>query len=452
MSNNDSQSPQINGIVIPSTRRTRSGALYSSIESHPPITPSEVEDRTNQAFKGELTPRQAKQASLHARPDLRLQRRLASILEGTEKLTPPQPHKVTAPSALHPLSYPDPHTGTRATQSADPPLSLTHSQPCEIGDTPVIEPPAWKLNYKIGTGAYGNVFLEHVQRPGMESPELWAVIPRALSKFTFKRYEAEINNLQALSRHEWFVKFYCTCQDTEYMYIAMEYIPMGDMSQSFADGYGWNESDTRVVIKQLLNGLVVMHKEGITHRDLKPENIFLYLPENQTHVLRVKIGDFGTSKRIPPNASTCLKTTTGTQGYMAPEMHDTSKPKTNRVDIWSLGCVLYRMFAGHLLFEDAFQVLKYAASPSPLAFDNVGLSILCISFLRDTLQPIPKNRPTAEDCLKKTWITNGIRVPEYSIGKDLYTRLSKINQQAPNVHPPPDTVANRAADSSSASR
>ena len=46
---------------------------------------------------------------------------------------------------------------------------------------------------------------------------------------------------------------------------------MGDMSQSFTDGYRWNESDTKVVIKQLLYRLAVMHKEGITHRDLKPE-------------------------------------------------------------------------------------------------------------------------------------------------------------------------------------
>jgi len=55
------------------------------------------------------------------------------------------------------------------------------------------------------------------------------------------------------------------------MYIAMEYMPIGDMSVTFADGYRWNESDTKVVIKQLLSGLLVMHKEGITHRDLKPE-------------------------------------------------------------------------------------------------------------------------------------------------------------------------------------
>ena len=139
---------------------------------------------------------------------------------------------------------------------------------------------------------------------------------------------------------------------------------------------------------------------------------------------------------------------------MAPEVHDTSKAKTSKVDIWSLGCILYRMLASNVLFNDPVEVWKYTltASSSPLAFDNIGLSAPCVSFLHDILQPIPKNRPSAEDCLKTTWITNGILVPEYSIGKDLYTRLAEINQQAPNLHPPPDTVANRTADSSSASQ
>jgi len=55
------------------------------------------------------------------------------------------------------------------------------------------------------------------------------------------------------------------------VYIAMEYLPMGDMSKTFKSGYQWNESDTKVVIEQLLQGLSVMHNAGITHRDLKPE-------------------------------------------------------------------------------------------------------------------------------------------------------------------------------------
>jgi len=74
---------------------------------------------------------------------------------------------------------------------------------------PVREPLAWRLDYIIGTGAYGTVFLENVHLPGMQSPELWAVkrIPQTLPKFTPKRYQAEIKNLQALAR----VSFAQTC-------------------------------------------------------------------------------------------------------------------------------------------------------------------------------------------------------------------------------------------------
>ena len=125
---------------------------------------------------------------------------------------------------------------------------------------------------------------------------------------------------------------------------------------------------------------------------------------------------------------------------MAPEAHDTSQSKTNRVDIWSLGCMLYRMFTGNLLFNDPFQVWKYAAFPSRLTLNNIGLSIPCVSFLHDILQPLPENRPSAEDCLMKIWIMSDAPGPEYSIGEDLYARLSKINQPAPNLHPLPVQV------------
>ena len=54
------------------------------------------------------------------------------------------------------------------------------------------------------------------------------------------------------------------------------------MSVTFVDGYRWSERDTKVVIEQLLRGLAVMHKEGITHRDLKPE---VYAPADPAHLI-----------------------------------------------------------------------------------------------------------------------------------------------------------------------
>jgi len=136
---------------------------------------------------------------------------------------------------------------------------------------------------------------------------------------------------------------------------------------------------------------------------------------------------------------------------MAPEMHDTSKAKTNKVGIWSLGCVLYRMFTGNHLFNDPVEVFKYAQAGSslPLPLDNIGFSILCIHFLHGILHPRPNARLSAEDCLGSPWIANEAPIPEYSIGMDLYARLSKINHLAPNVHSFPDVVTNRATENSS---
>jgi len=168
---------------------------------------------------------------------------------------------------------------------------------------------------------------------------------------------------------------------------------------------------------------------------------------NETHVLRVKIGDFGTSKYVPlSDATTYLKTTTGTRGYMAPEMDDTEIPKTNRVDIWSLGCILYRMFAGSPLFPTTRKLYRYALAGSspPPEVKNAGFSVSCVDFLSDILQPEPEDRPSAEDCIKKAWITNKASSPEHPIGRDLYSRLSEIQRAAPRLEPLADAAVNPA--------
>ena len=151
------------------------------------------------------------------------------------------------------------------------------------------------------------------------------------------------------------------------------------------------------------------------------------------------------------NASTYLKTSAGTQADMAPEVEETAKPKTNRVDIWSLGCILYRMVAGSPLFSTRREVWRYvdAASSPPQAIRNRGISVACEDFLRDVLQPSPEDRPSAEDCLAKPWITNKAFGSEYSIGSDLYNRLVKIERSAPDIDTFSHMVAHRAANNTS---
>jgi len=106
------------------------------------------------------------------------------------------------------------------------------------------------------------------------------------------------------------------------------------------------------------------------------------------------------------------------------------------------------MVTGNPLFKDPVEVWKYAliASSSPLVVENIDLSALCVSFLRNILQPGPEDRPSAEACLRKAWIMNEVAGSEYIIGKDLCTRLLNVKLRAPDIDSFSHVVAKRVAD------
>ena len=105
------------------------------------------------------------------------------------------------------------------------------------------------------------------------------------------------------------------------------------------------------VTVQMLAALSSAHKAGIVHRDLKPENIFLTTIGDRTDF--VKILDFGIAKALgnttwKQKEATLTKTGTvlGTPYYMAPEQARGAKDIDGRVDLYSVGVMLYEMLAG----------------------------------------------------------------------------------------------------------
>lgn len=60
------------------------------------------------------------------------------------------------------------------------------------------------------------------------------------------------------------------------MYIAMEYMPDGDLAMYLADDSRGARRDAREITTQLLEGLEFLHENEMCHRDLKPQVCLLY--------------------------------------------------------------------------------------------------------------------------------------------------------------------------------
>ncbi len=106
--------------------------------------------------------------------------------------------------------------------------------------------------------------------------------------------------------------------------------------------------ERRSIMAQLITGLEYIHSKGILHLDLKPDNIMV-------NDLQIKIIDFGLSRQI----HTAKYQTACTVWYRPPEKQ-LGYPLGYYTDVWSLGCILYELFIGKVLFPgDECDILKY---------------------------------------------------------------------------------------------
>lgn len=120
------------------------------------------------------------------------------------------------------------------------------------------------------------------------------------------------------------------------------------------------------IAKQICDAMNCAHNAGILHRDLKPENVLL--PENED--LLVKLIDFGLARAESGAASQRLTQTglvLGSFSYMSPEQ-SLGRPTAVTTDIYSLGCILFELIAGHPPFSaDSAPgyMYKHANEPVP---------------------------------------------------------------------------------------
>lgn len=123
------------------------------------------------------------------------------------------------------------------------------------------------------------------------------------------------------------------------MLIRMELLR--DLRKDIISGKEFSEPEIIKIGQDICKALVLCHRKDILHRDIKPENIFVNADGNY------KLGDFGISRILDQCPGSVASTDIGTPEYAAPEQG--FGDYDHRVDIYSLGIVLYELSNGNKL-------------------------------------------------------------------------------------------------------
>lgn len=157
------------------------------------------------------------------------------------------------------------------------------------------------------------------------------------------RFKREAHALAQLS-HPHIISVYDSGETRDgQLYYVMEFVSGMDLQHLLKRE---SPSPRRIlqIISQVCDALQYAHERGIVHRDVKPANILIDERGN------VKVADFGLAKIVGPEAVdyTATGTTLGTPDYIAPEAMEYGVKIDHRVDIYSLGVMIYEILTGHV--------------------------------------------------------------------------------------------------------
>ncbi|THD24034.1 Serine/threonine-protein kinase SIK2 [Fasciola hepatica] len=201
--------------------------------------------------------------------------------------------------------------------------------------------------------------------------------------------------------HPNIVKLFQVMETPRLLYIAMEFLPNGEVFDYIANHGRFPEPEARVKFLDVLHAVDHIHSMGIVHRDIKAENLLF-----DAH-MNIKLTDFSFGTHYSSSASQPLLTTwCGSPPYAAPEIFKGEPYVGTKADIWSLGVVLYVMVCGTLPFDA--QPLPYLKNQVLSASFRIPywLSLTCERLIRSMLSKCPVKRPSTQEIKQHPWLTS----------------------------------------------
>ncbi|XP_070165949.1 death-associated protein kinase 1 isoform X3 [Polyergus mexicanus] len=224
--------------------------------------------------------------------------------------------------------------------------------------------------------------------------------------------------LLARLRHPNIVSLYKVIDTGTTVVLLLELITGGELFHWAPSG----EIEAAHVVRQVLMALSHLHSHQVAHLDIKPENILL---STTPPMPSIKLIDLGLSHRLVPGSE--HRALFGTPEFVAPEIVN-YEPLSLGTDLWAVGVLTYILLSGASPFLGEDKQETYAnVAACQYQFDNEyfnNVSEIAKDFIRSLLIKDPKERGSAESCLKHPWILTESEVPQ-SLGGAMISAVKR---------------------------
>ncbi|PRP88251.1 protein kinase [Planoprotostelium fungivorum] len=230
-----------------------------------------------------------------------------------------------------------------------------------------------------------------------------------------QEYEIQLErSLMTKMAHNAMVELIEVIEEKKRTVFVLEYMNQGDLYNYIESNGTPSQAQTAAIMTSILTVLSHLHTRRVAHRDVKLENIMIdRTPEGD---ITAKLGDYGFAARDDGSG---FYTMCGSLPYSAPELV-AGKRYNHRVDIWSLGVVLYILLSGTPPFRsDGRRSMTQQIRSGKYEFNEThwaGVSTTARDLVSRMLEVDPGRRITAEEALRHPFLQP--QSPQSPSGRD----------------------------------
>ena len=250
----------------------------------------------------------------------------------------------------------------------------------------------YELIRLIGAGSSGVVFLANDLT--LDRTVAIKVLRPSLGPLARERFLAEAKAAARVD-HPNVIAIYHVGQEDRLAYIVMKWTPGQTLEAQLETEGVFEEERVVQLVQEIALGLIAAQKQQLIHRDIKPANIWVSDDGS------IQLLDFGLARVADDDSGlTATGMLAGTPNYMSPEQAK-GLELDGRSDLFSLGCVMYKLLTGRLPFGGAtvlgtLQAIQHE-QPQPPQSLNSEVSGKLNDLTMALLEKQPANRPASAE-------------------------------------------------------